>query len=69
MSIIENVRLGTIWKSSFEEWREVGGALDSALLGGDVEDVVASQEGVAVLALQLAVDVLLSLEDNSRFYQ
>jgi hypothetical protein len=36
--------------------------LDASLLSRDVEDVVAADEGVAVLALQLPVHVLLGLE-------
>ena len=42
--------------------------LDASLLSGDVEDVVAADEGVAVLALQLPVHVLLGLEGRKVNY-
>jgi hypothetical protein len=43
-------------------------ALNASLLSRDVEDVVAADEGVAVLALQLPVHVLLGLEGRKVNY-
>ena len=36
-------------------------SLSPPLLGGDVEDVISSDEGISVLLLQLPVDILLRL--------
>ena len=42
--------------------------LNASLLGRDVENVVAADEGVAVLALELPVHVLLGLEGRKVNY-
>ncbi len=42
--------------------------LNASLLGRDVEDVVAADEGVAVLALELPVHVLLGLDERKMNY-
>ncbi len=60
-----------VFSFSFEDvtlYRRRFDALNASLLSRDVEDVVAADEGVSVLALELPVHVLLGLEGRKVNY-